>query len=334
MRSMILAALVLGPIAAFAQTAATPEFETVYSDAQRAADQDLSRRFIQGVLAPGYSFEDQYAKWMRPVCSNVLGMSAIAKYMIERRIKDVAQQVGAPVDRQDPCTPNVTIIVTPQPQATLDSIAAAAPYLVIGGKHRQLTITQPIQSWYTTFRRDFSGLAQLDLPWEDAATASAGSDGIAAGLVATDASAGTDAGTTGSSLGGMNVSMPNSIEGDIPRVRAQGTRLSSGVSPEMAGVVVIVDSKAIMGMSLGSLGDYFSFLALAPSPVTGRCQNAPTIANLMAQGCASDVKSSNLSNVDLAMLTGLYQTPVKPEMIQRQRIIGAMRRTLEAQATH
>jgi hypothetical protein len=45
------------------------------------------------------------------------------------------------------------------------------------------------------------------------------------------------------------------------------------------------------------------------------------------------VKSDSLTNVDLALLTGLYQTPEKPEMIQKQRIIGAMRRTLEAQAT-
>ncbi len=31
-------------------------------------------------------------------------------------------------NRADPCTPNVTIVVTPEPQATLDSIALAAPF--------------------------------------------------------------------------------------------------------------------------------------------------------------------------------------------------------------
>ena len=107
----------------------------------------------------------------------------------------------------------------------------------------------------------------------------------------------------------------------------------TGVWSEMAGVVIIVDAKAIMGMTLGSLGDYFSLLALAQSPVTGHCQVAPSITNLMAN-CASDLKSTSLTNVDLALLTGLYQTPEKPEMIQKARIIGAMRRSLEAQFAH
>src|SRR5689334_12066468 len=102
MRLQIISILLLTSAAALAQPAQTP-FETVYSDAQRERDQDLSRRFVQGVLAPSYSFEDQYAKWKRPVCPNVYGMSVTAKFLLERRIREVAQQVGAPVDRQDPC---------------------------------------------------------------------------------------------------------------------------------------------------------------------------------------------------------------------------------------
>jgi hypothetical protein len=333
MRHLILAFAMLAPAAALAQgNMATTQFETVYSDAQRAADQDLSRRFVEGMLAPGYSFNNQYAKWTRPVCPHVVGMAGTSKYLLERRIRDVAQQVGAPVDRNDPCTPNVTIFVTPEPQTMLNSIAAAAPYLVIGGKQRELTVAHPIQSWYTTFRRDFGGLAQLDLPWEDASTAGGDSGGVTAALLGSDLALVADGGTIANSLGGLSINTSNSVERDIPRTRAQGTRLSTGITPEMAGVLVLVDSKAIMGMQLGTLGDYFALLALAPSPVTGRCQEAPSIANLMAQGCAGDVKTSALSNVDLALLTGLYQTPIKPEMIQRQRIIGAMRRNLETQA--
>jgi hypothetical protein len=301
MKIPVVTALLFTTAAALAQPAAQTEFETVYSDAQRERDQDLSRRFVQGVLAPSTSFEDQYSKWNRPICPNVYGMSAMAKFMIEQRIRDVAHQVGAPIDRRDPCTPNITVVVTPEPQASLDSIAQAAPYLVVGGKKRQLTVTQPIQAWYTNFRRDYAGLAQLDLAWEDAATASP--------------------------------SDMTPLRSSPPRVNAQGGRLSTGVSSEMAGVVIIVDAKAIMGMTLGTLSDYFSLLALAPSPVTGKCQEVPSITNLMAN-CNADIKSASLSNVDLALLIGLYQTPEKPEMIQKQRIIGAMRRSLEAQLAH
>lgn len=340
MKLRVLTALLLtstllpGTMAALAQPVVQQtEFETVYSDAQRERDQDLSRRFVQGVLAPSASFEDQYAKWKRPVCPNVYGMSVTSKFLIERRIREVAREVGAPVDRNDPCTPNITIVVTPEPQATLDSIAAAAPFLVVGGKKRQLTVTHPIQSWYTTFRRDYSGLAQLDLNWEDASTAGGGA--AMAGLVppSGDSSIGVaESGNTGG-IAGMGSFVNQNIEQDIPRVRAQGGRLSTGVSPEMAGAVIIVDSKAIMGMTLGTLSDYFALLALAPSPVTGNCQVAPSISNLMAN-CATDVKTNSLSVVDLALLTGLYQTPEKPEAIQKARIIGNMRRSLEAHFGH
>jgi len=342
MRSLSLAALLAAAAGstALAQPAPpplSPNVETVYSDAQRAADQDLSRRFVQSLLQPPTSFDGQYAKWTRPVCVNVYGLSALSKYMVERRIREVASQVGAPVDRADPCTPNVTIAFSEDPQGTLDSVAKVAPFLVVGGKKRQLTITQPIQAWYTTFRRDFSGLAQLDLNWEDAATAGAGE--AAQGLASLtppsgDASIGvaTDGADAAGVAGMATMQASGSIERDVPRVRAQGTRLSTGITPEMAAVLIIVDAKAIMGMPLASLSDYLALVALAQAPATGRCQDAPSIANLMAN-CASDLKTASLSNVDIALLTGLYQTPLKPEMIQRQRIIGAMRRTLEAQAT-
>ena len=313
---------------ALAQPVST-NVETVYSDAQRAADQDLARRFVGSLLAPSASFENQYAKWTRPVGGNVYGLSAMSKVMIERRIRDVAAQVGAPVDRADGCIPNVTIAFSPEPQATLTSVAQAAPFLVTGGKKRQLTVTQPVQSWYTTFRRDFSGLAQLDLNWEDAATAG----GVeAAGSVGALTPATGDS-TIMSNMGESSAQANGNsggIERDIPRVRSQGTRLSTGITPEMGAVLVIVDTKAIMGMPLGSLADYLALTVLSQAPATGRCQEAPSIANLMAN-CPGDVKTTSLSNVDIALLTGLYETPLKPEMIQRARIIGAMRRTLEAQ---
>ncbi len=67
-------------------------------------------------------------------------------------------------------------------------------------------------------------------------------------------------------------------------MRAQGGRLSTGIA-EMAGVVVIV-GQAIMGMTLGTLGDYFALRGLAGyRPLR---QVAPSITNLMAN-CATDV---------------------------------------------
>ena len=41
--------------------------------------------------------------------------------------------------------------------------------------------------------------------------------------------------------------------------------------------------------------------------------------------------SALVLHVDIALLTGLYQVPDQPELLQKQRIVGAMRRSLEQQ---
>jgi len=94
---------------------------------------------------------------------------------------------------------------------------------------------------------------------------------------------------------------------------------------------VLVDAGAITGLTLGSLGDYLSLMALAQTPATGRCQPAPSITNLFLKDCEADFHTTSLSEVDMAMLTALYQTPVEPEKLQQQRLIRNTRRNLEGE---
>ena len=288
MKKLFLAMLLLasGPVPAQPQIVGEPE--TVYSEAQRAQDEDLSRRFVQSLLAPSYSLEGQFAKWTREICPHVFGLSPAAGYLVERRIREVAQKIGAPQDRRDPCPNNISIIVTDEPQAKLDALMALDPLLFAAAPKATLRLTQPVTVFYTSFYRDFGGQEHLDVPWEE-----------------------------------LNLTEP-------PRVPGNFTRLRTGIQPVMAGAIVIVDAKAIMGRELGTLGDYFSLLVLAQAPHTGRCQPAPSIANLMAAGCEENFRTAALSEVDLAMLAGLYATPLEPELMQRARIIGNMRKALEA----
>jgi hypothetical protein len=290
MRKLFLALILGCAVPAAAQTQAPPpvEVETVYSDAQRAQDEDLSRRFVQSLLSPSYSLEGQFAKWTRQICPHVFGLAPGAAYMVERRIREVAQKIGAPQDRRDPCTTNISIIVTEDPQAKLDSLVAIEPLFFAAAPKAARKVTQPVSVFYTTFYRDFNGIEHLDAPWEE-------------------------------------LGLPGP-----PRVRANLTRLKTGIQPVMAGAVIIIDAGAIMGKTLGELGDYFALLTLSQAPHTGRCQPAPSIANLMAAGCQEDLRTTGLSEVDMAMLTGLYSTPLEPELIQKARIIGNMRKALEA----
>jgi hypothetical protein len=294
MRFATLALLLLSSAAALAQTPAPPVsggVETVYSDSQLERDQSISRETVQTILDPVDTADDQYARWKRPVCFNVYGLSAAAKYVVERRLKDIAQQVGAPIDRNDPCRPTVTIAFTTDPNATLESIAKVRPWMLPGFNMIRNSVrqSQPIQAWYTTVVTNDNGHRTIEY------------DGFS----------------------------------DEPNFMPSATisRISTGVSTEMGTVVMVVDTNAIMGMSLGTLADHFALLSLAQARAARHCRDIETIANLMQKDCGTERKPTAITNNDLALLTGLYKTPDDHmQRLQRQRVIGNMRRTLEAQS--
>lgn len=272
-----------------AQPQVTLPVETVTSQAQRAKDEETAFKAVQSLLAQSASMENQYARWKEPVCPHVYGLTPVASYVIEHRIKEIAAQVGAPVDRNDPCVPNIGIIVTADPQKSFDSLSRRAPWLLTSGGKRD-KVEYPVEVWYAGLLRDYNGKASLDESWEDA-----GLDGP-------------------------------------PYVPAQLSRLSTGQTAEMGAATVLVNTNAILGMSLGSLADYIALQTLAQAQAKGRCQDIPSIANLMLSNCNAADHVDQLSDIDLALLTGLYAAPERPELLQRPRIVGAMKRALDAQA--
>ena len=72
-------------------------------------------------------------------------------------------------------------------------------------------------------------------------------------------------------------------------------------------------------------------MTLSQTPATGRCQPAPSIANLFLKDCDAEFHSGSLSEMDLALLTALYQTPDEPEKLQMQRIVSGMQHKLEGE---
>jgi hypothetical protein len=292
-KSVALTLLLLAPgSAALGQVLVAGEPETVYSDAQRQIDLDRSRRVVETMLAPSFSIDNQYARWKRPICPHVYGLTPAAGWFVEHRIREVAQQVGAPVDLADPCIANIGIFFSADPQASLTSIASRSPFLLAGGSQKP-TVHYPVQAWYATFRVDYDGFKNIDVPPE--------------------------------------IADPARDDSDPQMVATNDSRLHTGLTSEMAAATVMVDSKAVTGMTLGELGDYLALLTLAQNGQYGACQPMPTIANLLVKGCPAEDTVRDLSHVDIALLTALYQVPDNPELLQKQRITGAMRRSLEAQ---
>ena len=292
--------------------AQTPE--TVTSEAQRAKDEQLSRRFVQSVLQPSLSLDGQFAKWTKkPLCVHVSGLAPVPAHAVEQRIREVAQKVGAPVDHKDPCTANAIIFVTADPLGTLDALAQKDLLRFVSGVRKDLKVRYPVQSWYTNYFIDTDGQPHYDIPWVDASYGGPG--------VWTDTPADSD----GVSARPKNDDMAQFI-------KSNDSRLRHGIQPQMGNITIIVDATAIAGMTLNSLSDYLAMMTLSQTPARTRCQPAPSIANLFLKDCDAALHVTGLSNADLAMLSALYETPLEPENLQMTRIIGTMRRNLETPA--
>ena len=266
--------------------------ETVYSEAQRQKDISAARWIVDNILRQSFSLDGQYARWTQPICPHVYGLTPVAAWQIEHRIKEIAQQIGAPVDRNDPCVTNIGIVFTNDQQATLRSIADKAPLLIQGGNQR-LTVKAPVQAWYATFVSN--GVDRyVDIPWE---------------------------------------MMTPPLDGP-PQIRVSGAeanRLATGLDTEMAAATVLIDTKAVTGKTVGELADYLALMTLSQTGQYGECLETASIANLM-MNCAPEDKAQGLSHVDIALLTGLYQVPRSPQLLQKSRLMGIIRRSLEGSA--
>jgi hypothetical protein len=287
---------------------AQPAAEPVYSAARRDGDESMARQLVQAMLVEAYGLEGQYAKWHQPICIRILGLAPVTAFQLDRGIKDVAARIGAPVNRDEGCAPNIGIVVSPDPKATLELMASTVPKAYASGLGKDEKFPYPVQSWHATIMRDYQGRRQLNMPWEE-------SDGIN-GLSPLDSLQ-------------VHVAARYSVSAS-PRTgaRANLSRLRTGQTAELAATVIVLDANKIAGKSVGALSDYFALMALAMHRFTNVCQPVPSIANLMVEGCANT--TSALSDTDIALLTGLYATPEEPERVQKARIIGNMREKMEA----
>ena len=289
---VVLALCAAGRAQSPARPAAPDPSESVTVQSERVKDWNYSAGFVKSMLQPSYFLEGEFATWKRPICPRVNGMSSPSARFIVQRIRDIAGKIDAPLDQNPACAPNIVIIVSPNPQTMLDGLKKERPYLFAASLLRDRKMHAPVQVWYYSLDRDYNGQYWADAPIYPF----------------------------------FDASNPKSV----PSMASNYTQLLTGIQPEMNIALIIADSVAIRGVPLGSLADYLAQLSLMQASVTGQCQPAPSIANLFLTGCESGFHTPSLSNADMALLTGLYQTPDEPERLQKVRIINHMRKNLQA----
>jgi hypothetical protein len=137
-------------------------------------------------------------------------------------------------------------------------------------------VTHPVEARYLTGTRQANGERTPDTSSAEFGTSARGGNGLAANI----------AGAAASQI-------------------CIGSRLTRCVSSMYSNVVIVVDGKAIDGLSSAQVADYIAVVALSHPESVDVCNSYPSILDLFAAGCGERA-SAKLTRSDVAFLKGLY----------------------------
>jgi hypothetical protein len=306
-------------VPALAQNASTPAASpsenitvTGIKDVEKAVTDFVGRMTVPTRVA------GKMARWRERICPITAGVRPSAVKFITQHVRDIAAQVGVPVNDKADCKPNIEIVFTTTPQALLDTIFIKYPELL--GYHdnsaqatKLATVSWPIQSWYSTATSDLRGQPQVD---------GVKTGGVTMTLQLPEGGYG---GPSGGALPMYEMNMPGARVTNVT-----GGRLGDGTTSEFNHVVIVVEPAKLLEYELGTLSDYIALLALAQSQPPERCQELPTILNLLVAGCSAPPKA--LTSVDFAYLRALYKVTASTSFHgQRGEMIYQMTHSLAGQ---
>lgn len=310
--------LLLSVQSASAQSAGAPTpsdtpAETVNVEAARTPLEQGIHDFVTTYAQPTL-FLGKIARWRAGICPETQGFIESLSASVTQRLREIAAKIGAPVDPNLHCKPNILIYFTREPQSLLNELVkrndAFLGFHNVSQTQTLATIRYPIQAWYATATRDADGRLSLDVA-NNHYTEECGRD--LTQLFRTQPGLATS----------LLKQCGYATEGNRGSVR-------NGLRGEMGRVTIIADSSKLDAYDTGTLADYVTMLALSQVDAFATCQDMPTITNLLVPGCSEEHKIKNLGEIDLSYLRALYHSdPDLSLQLQQTAIAHQMEDTLK-----
>jgi hypothetical protein len=265
---------------------------TVTSEKAREAINNFVTRLSSPTRLTG-----KLARWDVGVCPLVSGLKPEFGKFITGKIRETAARVGAPVNRDTGCKPNIHVTFSTMPQVLLTNIRSTQPYLLGYAdseerKDQLARVTLPIQGWYALQTRDLRGKTTFD---------SHKVTGVGNELYIPCAR-----------CPGNYMIMPYAIGAST----VTGGRLGDGLRSIFYNVIIVADPNALLDHEMGTVADHISMLALAQTEPLKECQALPSILNLFTPGCAA--RPTGMTPNDEGYLRGLYSMDAQA-IVQVQR---------------
>ncbi len=263
--------------------------------------------FVQSFAAPA-RMTGKIARWEEGICPTALGLKPAFLKFVLQRVRAVAAQVGAPVNPDAACKPNLEIVFTTTPQALADGLKKDHEiylgYADNAGQRAALAkVTHPIQAWYATQTKDLRGMAEVG-NLKGGGVELQFVDPVVPNLIIT-------------------MTMPHGHGRNVTC-----SRLGDGLHSSFHHVIIAANPDKLVDHEIGALADYISLLALTQLDSLDICQQLPSIVNLLAPGCARPAGA--LTENDLAYLRGLYHMGADRNVrVQKDEIAYQMEQSLK-----
>ena len=265
-----------------------PPVETVIVTAPKwlgDSPQTVIHGFVNSyVLAAPVS--DEITRWKNGICPKTEGLSQEEySQFVTARIKEVAQEVGAPVE-VSPCRTNIDVIFTDKPQDFLDRVRKEGGASLLGPRPSQAvtvgTMRYAIQAWYATGTRDTNGVLLGD-----------DEDNVFGGGIK-----------------------------NLPTRAVMGSLLRTDLHSELTHIYIIADASKTQNYLLGAIADYVAVLALSQTQSFEACKSIPSITNLISPNCDADLKPTAITDTDMAFLKAVYTMDPGASLLEQQGYIS------------
>jgi hypothetical protein len=203
-------------------------------------------------------------------CPLTLGLDPAFDDFVTARVRAIGAYVGAPVEPDLHCKPNLEVLFTTDPEKSMAAVLKwAGSTLGVKFPHQMQKLldhsaNHPIQGWYITVGGGGSVLNK-------------------------------DSGL----LGGLDLRplwplvIPTSMHGNTG---------GGGILD----VILLIDTTKVAGATIGSIADYAALVGLSLIQSPDHCDSLPSILDLMSPACQSPEKPAGITAGDLAFLQALY----------------------------
>lgn len=227
---------------------------------------DAIAHYVDAITA---KTDGQLARFRDPICPASFGLPHAYNRIIDARLREDARRAGLRVAGES-CDANVVLIVADDPVPLVKALRRERPQMFIGVEFDQirsvLMTEEPVRTWHTIEPRGSDGRPLQRIM-----------------LVGT---------------------RPVGGEGAWQNPTASNSRIEQNIQADLVSSFVLVEAKAIDGLTLTQIADYAAMRALAQTHAPAS-PGGPTILSLFNRGSES---VSELTRWDIAYLRSLYMT--------------------------